>query len=113
MFLLAACCCAMSLVKLKVFTTIISVEQWHRLGWTLLLPSASMRAEVWAVLCSLLKLYPLHPKFLAYPCVLAGDELLSGPAERFLQLATQRLRSTHEDICASLIKKGSRLLFLQ
>jgi len=68
--------CAMNLTKIKMFATSISVGQWHSLGFTLLSASQSCREKISKALFNVIQLYPTHPRFLTYPCLLASDELL-------------------------------------
>lgn len=106
-FLQLSSCCAMTMIKLVNFAKLISVDEWHQLAWTLLNPSPSRRAEIWAVLSGIIQTYPVHSKFLAYPCLLASDEALSAGAGAALQKAISRLRNTHEEMCARLVKADS------
>jgi hypothetical protein len=102
----AAADCALSLIRLDAFTNALTVDQWHTLGWTMLCPVASIRRRLFNTLSGLIQLYPLHAKFLAYPCLFATDEELQLRAEQALGVAVQRRRKTHEDLCSQLIGRS-------
>ena len=58
-------------------------------------------------------MHPLHPKFLAYPCLFATDEALYPHAEQALGFAVQRLRRTHEELCSQAISQSGNIERLQ
>ena len=99
----AASSCALSLMKLHVFAASLTVDQWHTLGWTLLCPVQSIRQKLFNTLSISIQIYPLHAKFLAYPCLFATDDSLHARAEQTLGFAVQRRRRTHEELCSQAI----------
>lgn len=102
--------CAMSMIKLRAFASLISPNHWHLLCWSLLNPSLPKRTALLNIYSSIIQTYPVHSKFLAYACILANDEALNATADRALNVAVHRLRTTHEDLCAALIKDESESL---
>lgn len=101
-----AASCAFSLMKIKSFAARLTVDQWHSLGWTLLHENPVIRQKLFSHLSLSIQMHPLHPKFLAYPCLFAMDEKLNVHAEQALGFAVQRLRRTHEELCSQAIAQS-------
>jgi len=108
-----AAACTFSLMKIKSFAADLTMEQWHTLGWTLIHPSAAVRQRLFSTLSLSIQMHPLHPKFLAYPCLFATDEALYPHAEQALGFAVQRLRRTHEELCSQAISQTGNIERLQ
>lgn len=98
----AACCC-MNLIKLKSVAETMTIPQWHALAWSLLHGNDETRKNILVTLRTQMLAYPLHPRFLVYPCLLASDELLGSSAKAALKSAISRLRNTHEELCSSAL----------
>ena len=86
------------LIRVPAFAVSITVDQWHKLAWALLHESASVRSRLLTSLQNVLNTTPVHLKFLAYPCVLANDEVLGSKAEAILSFVIRRMRATHENL---------------
>lgn len=103
----SAALCAIETIKLRVVGRLLPVEKWHRLGWTFINPNENTRRKLLCALNSVIQTTAVHPRFLAYPCLLATDESLTPMAEQGLMFAVRRLRSTHDALCGVALEKDS------
>jgi hypothetical protein len=103
----AAALCAVEAIRLRVVGRLLQIERWHRLGWAFISPNEGTRRRLLGALNSLIQTTAVHPRFLAYSCLLATDENLAGAAEQGLMFAVRRLRSTHDALCGVAIEKNS------
>jgi hypothetical protein len=103
----AAALCAVEAIRLRVVGRLLQVERWHRLGWAFISPNEGTRRRLLSALNSLIQTTAVHPRFLAYSCLLATDDSLAGAAEQGLMFAVRRLRSTHDALCGVAIEKNS------
>lgn len=94
------------LLELRCVNKGLSVMQWKVLGWTLLDPVLSVRQQLLAVMSRVFHSFAVHPRFLAYPCLFANDEHLSGAARKEFSLALRRLRALHKLVCEKAVIEG-------
>lgn len=103
----AACCC-MNLLKLQsVAEEKITISQWQTLAWTLLHDNDETRKNIFEAFSSQMLAYPLHPRYLVYPCLLASDEVLGLVSKSVLKTAISRLRNSHEELCSRALREDS------
>lgn len=102
-----AACCAIKLLRLVVVGECLEVEKWHRLGWTLITHNEGTRKRLVGIFNSVIQTSSVHPRFLAYACLLATDEALVSDAEKALMFAVKRLRQTHDQICGRAMMEDS------
>jgi len=95
-----AAICLLDLIKLKTVGKTLSVHEWHSLGWTLLDTELSSRKAILSKLCTIIQTHNVHPRFLAYTCLMASDEHLAEKAATSLEFAVRRLRKTSELLLA-------------
>lgn len=101
-------CCSTSLIflmKIKAFSSQISVEQWQELAWTFVHEDSYIRQKLLATLVSILQIAPVHPRFLTFPCLFANDSNLADRATKALVFAIKRMRVTHDDIGVRLMSE--------
>lgn len=105
-----AACCAIKLLRLMAIGDFLDVEKWHRLGWTFITNNQDTRKLLSDTLNSLIQTAAVHPRFLAYPCLLATDDTLVGKAGVALRFAVRRLRHTHDSLCGRAMIEDSNHL---
>jgi hypothetical protein len=103
----SAALCAVECIRLCVVGRLLQVGHWHRLGWAFLAPNEGMRRRLLGALNAVIQTTAVHPRFLAYPCLFATDDVLAPIAEQGLMFAVRRLRSTHDGLCGLAIEKNS------
>ena len=103
----SAALCAVECIRLCVVGRLLQVGHWHRLGWAFLAPNEGMRKRLLGALNTVIQTTAVHPRFLAYPCLFATDDVLAPIAEQGLMFAVRRLRSTHDGLCGLAIEKNS------
>lgn len=96
---------ALILTRLQIFGETISVAHWQKLAWAMLSSNRTMRKRLLDTLSNIIRLNFVHFKFLALPCLFAGDAELSDTAQHSLTFAIRRLRRTNEEINAKLVKE--------
>lgn len=89
----------MECLKLRCVNKCLTAAQWQLLGWALLDIDPNNRQQLLSQFGEIIQRTPVHPRFLAYPCLLANDEALLPIAEKYLVFAVKRLRCTHEELC--------------
>ena len=90
--------CVIELLKLHSISKGLNVMQWQVLGWAFLDSEFENRELLIIQFGDLIQRYPIHPRFLSYPCILANDEKLCNLAQGSLTRAIKRLRCTHESL---------------
>ena len=103
----SAALCAVECIRLCVVGRFLQVGHWHRLGWAFLASNDGMRRRLLSALNAVIQTTAVHPRFLAYPCLFATDDVLAPIAEQGLMFAVRRLRSTHDGLCGLAIEKNS------
>jgi len=96
---LACAGCVMELLRVRTINKAVTVAQWQLLGWSLIDENLDNRKKLLVLFGELIQRSPVHPRFLAYPCLLANDESLFPLAQQYLVVAIKRLRCTHEELC--------------
>jgi hypothetical protein len=92
-----AACCAFHLIKIQTVGKNFSTLQWQTLGWTLINTDNEItKRKLLNSLNVTIQTSVVHPRFLAYSCLLAGDENCSLIAEQALMFAVKRWRCTYE-----------------
>ena len=103
----SAALCAVECIRLCVVGRFLQVGYWHSLGWAFLASNDGMRRRLLGALNAVIQTTAVHPRFLAYPCLFATDDVLAPIAEQGLMFAVRRLRSTHDGLCGLAIEKNS------
>jgi hypothetical protein len=96
---------ALLLTRLQIFGETISVAHWQKLAWAMISPNRTMRKRLMDTLSNIIRLNFIHFKFLALPCLFAGDTELCETAQHSLTFAIRRLRRTNEEINTKLVKE--------
>lgn len=102
------------LLKLHHISKALTVMQWQVLGWSLLDSNLQNRRLLLSQFGDMIQRNPIHPRFLAYPCLLASSIVhtnneiqisssseytaLYNMAEQYLLFAIKRLRCTQEEL---------------
>lgn len=95
--------CVVNLLHLKVVGARIPVEHWKRLGWRFIDAHPSFRKRLVDSYLNLIQTHAIHPRFLAYVCLLATDERYGKQAETVLVFSMKRLRATHENLNSRIL----------
>ena len=103
----SAALCAVECIRLCVVGRFLQVGYWHSLGWAFMASNDGMRRRLLGALNAVIQTSAVHPRFLAYPCLFATDDVLAPIAEQGLMFAVRRLRSTHDGLCGLAIEKNS------
>jgi hypothetical protein len=91
--------CLIQMLAIKSVGKGISTQEWLAISWAFLDGNERCRQKIFQTFSSLIQTHCLHPRFLAIPCLLASDSLLSQTANQALHFTIRRLNKTHIDLC--------------
>lgn len=94
---------ALILSRIHDFASLLTVEQWLELAWTLAKSDREIKKHLLQYLTSTIQIHPVHLRFLAFPCLFATDSEFAEAAQKSLIFAIKRLRRTNEEISAKLV----------
>lgn len=95
--------CVINLLHLKAVGNHMPAEHWKRLGWRFLDANPTFRQRLIEEYLSLIQTHAIHPRFLAFVCLLATDDRYGKYAETVLQFSMKRLRKTHENLNSRIL----------
>jgi len=93
-------------IKLNVFAELISVDQWRQLAGLFLSDDQALTQRLVSSYSMILRVHPVHIKFLSYAIVINNDISFSDQILKVLAFAIKRLRRTHEE----LVRKAAAAL---
>jgi hypothetical protein len=100
--------CLIQMLAIKAVGKGINTQEWQLLAWTFLDDNERCRRNIFHAFSVLIQTHCIHPRFLAFPCLLASDLALSHTATQSLLFTIRRLNKTHLDLCEKAMEAQER-----